>query len=402
MAKTSSDSKFVKGFYWVLFILFIKPFIYLKYGYHVLSKYKIKKGEPVFVLSNHQTDLDPIFVHYSFNRILNTVATDTIFRKGIVGRTLRCLGAIPKKKGLVDLATNISIVRSIKRGDSVLLFAEGNRIYADFQFFISEKITKLVRSLKCPVILYNVHGGTGVLPRFAHKRRKGKMYGEIRLVLRPEECSSMSDDELADIIISNLRVIDAESNELYKSNIRAEYLERMFFICPHCGAISSLESEGNNVKCTKCNFEMEFGEDLKLHRKSEFGPDISMKDWYNLQKKWTLDYSPKKNENIFVDEDVELYMTDPYQKRIFLAKGRMVLNDNELTFGDIKFPLGNIIIASPISGTRLAFSDNEHSYLVKGEDRFNPLKYVLMFNRLETAMKISNNDHYYRLEVIEK
>ena len=79
-----------------------------------------------------------------------------------------------------------------------------------------------------------------------------------------------------------------------------------------------------------------------------------------------------------------------------------MLNDRELVFGDIKFPIGNINIASPISGTKLAFSDSEHNYLVKGSERFNPLKYVLMFNRLETNMKIKSNDNYYRLEVDEK
>ena len=263
---SNKESRFIKGLVRFVFLVLVKPFFAIKYGYKVKNKYKIKKGEPVLVLSNHQTDLDPIFVHWSFNQVLNTVATDTIFKKGFVGWNLKKLGAIPKRKGLVDLSTNLEIVHSIRRGSSVLLFLEGNRTYADFQFYISDKIAKLLKSVKCPIILYNIHGGTGVSPRFAHKTRKGKIYGEIKMILKPEEYMNMDDKVLADTIISNLRVIDAESGELYKSDKRAEYLERMFFICPHCGAVSYMMSKDNNIICKKCNFEMEFGEDLKLHK----------------------------------------------------------------------------------------------------------------------------------------
>ena len=399
---SNKESRFIKGLVRFVFLILVKPFLAIKYGYKVKNKYKIKKGEPVLVLSNHQTDLDPIFVHWSFNQVLNTVATDTIFKKGFVGWNLKKLGAIPKRKGLVDLSTNLEIVHSIKRGSSVLLFLEGNRTYADFQFYISDKIAKLLKSVKCPIILYNIHGGTGVLPRFAHKTRKGKIYGEIKKILKPEEYMNMDDKVLADTIISNLRVIDAESGELYKSSLKAEYLERMFFICPHCGAVSSMVSEGNFVKCKKCNFEMEFGEDLKLHKVSKQGPDISLLDWYNLQKKWTLDYVPPKGQIIFEDDDIELVSADVYETRERLYVGKITLTDMDLFFGELKFPLGIINIASPISGTRFAFSDGEHNYLVRGHDRFNPLKYVLMFNRLDTNMKIKNNDNYYRLEVTEK
>ena len=396
------NSKLIKFVTRVVFLAFVKPFLFLKYKYHVKTKYKIRKGEPVLVLSNHQTDLDPLYVHWSFNRVLHCVATDTIFKKGFIGWFLKRVGAIPKRKGLADLGTNMEIIKSIKNGDSVLLFAEGNRTYADFQFYITDKISRLLKAVKCTVVLYNLHGGTGVFPRFAKKPRKGKFYGEIKMILEPHDYLEMDDEELSNIIINNLRVIDSESGELYKSNQRAEYLERMFFLCPHCGAVSSLISNGNTVKCKKCDFEMEFGEDLKLHKVSKYGPDISIKDWYNLQKRWTLNYLPPKDQVIYEDDNVTLLSADPYQKREKLYEGKMVLNDHELLFGDIKFPLGNINIASPISGTKMAFSDSEHNYLVRGNERFNPLKYVLMFNRLETNMKLKNNDSYYRLEVIEK
>ena len=36
-------------------------------------------------------------------------------------------------------------------------------------------------------------------------------------------------------------------------------------------------------------------------------------------------------------------------------------------------------------------------YLVIGNNKFNPLKYVLMFNKLETHMKEKQTDKYFTL-----
>ena len=391
-----------RGFLWATYNIILKPFFSIKYGYKVKSKYKIQKDEPIFVVCNHQTDLDALFVQYSFNKILHVVATDTIFTKGIVANTLTTLGAIPKRKGTIDYKCNTEMLNVMKNNGGVLVFLEGNRTYADFQFYISPFVGKFIKSTNATLIIYNLHGGTGVFPRFAHKKRKGRFFGEIKKVITKDEYMEMSDDELSQEIISNLRVIDAESNALYKSNIRAEYLERMLFVCPHCGSHSHLVSDGNVFKCTECGYSVEFGEDLKLHPINDSKPETNLKDWYNMQKKWVLDYKVKEKETIFTDKDIVLKIVDPFEKRVTVYEGNMSLTDKELIFGEKRFPLINICNASPISGTKLSFTDNEHNYLVFGNPRFNPLKYVLMFNKLETTMKIKHVDDYYRLDVEEK
>lgn len=398
----NTQYRFAKVFYRTLFILFIKPFLFLKYGFKVKSSYHIQKGEPVLVLSNHQTDLDPLFVHFSFNKVFHTVATNTIFKKGFISKVLLQLGTIPKRKGIVDINCNKEIIKTLKSGEGVLLFLEGNRTYADFQFYISPKIGHFVKTTGATLILYNLHGGTGVMPRFSYKRRKGKFFGDINLVLKPEEYMHMSDEELSEIIISRLRVIDSKSNNLYRSNKRAEYLERLFFVCPICHTHSKLVSKGNIFRCTNCNYQVEFGEDLKLHPLDDKQEVLSMRDWYNLQKKWVLNYQTKSDEVIFKDKDIKLKIVDPFKKRKEIYQGEMTLTDQELRFGDIIIPLEKIANASPISGTRLSFADDEHNYLVIGSERFNPLKYVLMFNKLETKMKVDKVDNYYQLEVEEK
>ena len=76
-------------------------------GFRSKDKYKIKKGERVMVLSNHQTDFDPFCILPSFNKTLYAVATDHIF-SGKYGKVLHeTLGAIPKK-GVYRMDQNLS------------------------------------------------------------------------------------------------------------------------------------------------------------------------------------------------------------------------------------------------------------------------------------------------------
>ncbi|MBO7407570.1 MAG: 1-acyl-sn-glycerol-3-phosphate acyltransferase, partial [Clostridia bacterium] len=71
-------------------------------GYGSRDNYKIKTGERVLVLSNHQTDADPFCILPAFNRPVYPVATDNIFAGKFRSKLFSALGVIPKKKGVVD------------------------------------------------------------------------------------------------------------------------------------------------------------------------------------------------------------------------------------------------------------------------------------------------------------
>ena len=371
---------------------------YFFVGYRHKDRYKIKKDEPIVVLCNHQTDIDPILVNFSFNRLLRPLATDNIFRKGIIGYTVRKFGSIPKRKGAVDLSATIEMLRVINNNESLILFPEGNRGYAEFQYYVSDALPKLLKKMKKTVVLFNLHGGNGTRPRFKHKIRYGKFYGVIKKELKYEDYKDMPDNELLAYIKENLKVYDSESGELYKSKIRAEYLERMFFLCPACNSTQSLYSKKELIKCTKCGFEAEFTEDLHLKVRNSGVKFTKLLDWYNYQKMWVKQFSCDGNEPIFWDENVKLFTSEVNQKKNKIAQGKMVLTRDTLTIGKKSFDLANIEIASPVSGIKLCFTHLGHAYQVTGHDRFNPLKYMFMFNKLDTKIKLKNPDKYFSLE----
>ncbi len=386
-------------FYNTLGKILVRPILHLAFGFKVKGKYKIQKGERVIVLSNHQANLDPIFVEFSFNKHLIPVGTDTICH-GLRGKLLKhCFGFITKRKGETDIQATAHMTEVVKEGGNLLFFPEGNRSYAEFQFFISPNLPAMLKNFKSTIILYNLHGGTGCYPRWKGEQRiKGNFYGEIKRVLKYDEYKDMSNEELYKIIVDNLRVFDSESGEKFHSKYRAQYLEKMLFVCPKCGGVSTLKSKGVDVFCSSCGLKVEYTEDL--HLKSN-DPDFKfhiLNDWYQFQKKWMLNYEVKENSVIFQDRGITCYLSDPNKARRPIYEGKIILTDKELVMGSKKFALTKIAGSSPISGLRFSFTYDDHQYVVVGKGRFNPLKYVLAFHKLDTKMKREDSDRYFTLE----
>ena len=400
MKKKTNQIVFPRHMFWnhiyrpiVAMIAFFKH--YKRKGY-----LKMKKGESYIVLANHQTGLDGILLPYSFQRHLYGVLTDSFLSKGWVAKMFKHqLGLIGKHKGAVDIKANMDMMRCVREGGSLLIFPEGNRSYGEFQFTMTEGFAKFVRFFKKPIVLFNFHGGTGVDPRFAKSRRKGPFYGEIKRILQPEEYASWSDEELYKVIQENLRVYDSESGNLYKSDERAEYLERMFFVCPKCGKVETLYSKGNYLYCKECGLKVEYTEDLHLKSDNPEFKFTKLVDWYNYQIRFVKAFEPKEDEEIFHDEEgAVLYISHPDKKRELIAKGPVILTNKYIKFAEKTIDIHEIEIASPINGNNFNFSTANEEYLVKGNPRFNPLKFVLMFNKLDTKMRDSKADIYYNLE----
>lgn len=378
-----------------------RPFAYFHLHYRRKSKYKIAKGEKVVVIANHQTDYDPLLILLSFNKLIRCLATDNIFAGKNSARFMTHLGIIPKRKGLVDIKSTTEMLSASNNGDSLMFFPEGNRSYGEFQFYISPHIGRLLKSLKSTLIIFNLHGGFGTLPRIGSKQRKGKFYGEIRSVIHYEDYKDMSEEELFDLVKSSTRVFDSESGNLYKSNKRAEYFERLFFVCPKCGELNQMYSEGNYLRCRKCGCELEYTEDL--HLKSNDVSFTKLVEYYNYQKRFIKDYDFSKMEVIFQDKDVSLTLANPYQKKYKLEKkSSLTLTQKELVFDHHRFNLSDILVASPVSGRKLCFTIGDNNYTIKGDERFNAIKYMFLFHKLDTLMKQKNIDDYFSLKEDEK
>lgn len=376
-----------------LFCFYTRVFL----GFRSKDKYKIARGEPIIIISNHQTDFDPLCIFPSFNKPIYPVATDNIF-SGSGAKWLTMAGVIPKRKGASDIKAAMTMKKVVEKGGSLLLFPEGNRTYAEFQFFIGNNLASFIKRLKTTIVLYNICGGTGVSPRFKNKQRKGKFVGKIVRVVKPDEYEQMTNEELMTIIRDNIRVYDSESGNLYKSKKRAEYLERVFFVCPKCQSTQSLYSKNQYLYCNKCGLKVEYTEDLHL---KSVDPDFKftkMLDYWNYQKRFISNMEIKEDEVIFSDDNVKIITADPYKKRTPIYSGKIELTDKQLKYGSNAFNLKEISNSSVVSGRKLVFTYEDRQYMLIGHMRFNPVKYAFIFNKLETKMKEKNFDKYFNLK----
>lgn len=374
------------------------PLFRIMYGFR-RKKYKLNKKQGYFILSNHQALLDPLFVAMSFKRPIYFVATDNLFNQKFVSFWLKFLvNPIPKRKATIDATCLKNCLKIAKENGTVGLFVEGNRAYGDFQFYIDPSITKLIKKMNLPLILYNLKGGFGVDPRWGNKNRRGKFVGEVKRELSVEEINSLSHEELYNIVCKELKVCDSDLNQTYKSKKRAEYLERQFFVCPQCGQMQTVYSKGNYVYCSNCDLKVEYTENLLLKSENDNFKFEKLVDWYQYQLDYVKNLQVKEGP-IFEDNDVEIYYSNTNQPRTLITKGELKLFNDYLMINDYKIDVKDIIAASPVGGFKLMLSTDSNNYLFKGKERFNPVKYALILNVLDGPIKEKGGDKYYGFSI---
>ena len=66
---------------------------------------------------------------------------------------------------------------------------------------------------------------------------------------------------------------------------------------------------------------------------------------------------------------------------------------------DYKIEVKDIVAASPVGGFKLMLSSLDNNYLIKGTERFNPVKYALILNVLDGPIKERGGDKYYGFSI---
>lgn len=389
--------KYIKRRHHVLFRILRPVGVILAKLYHcTYDIFPIKKGQNYLILSNHQATLDPVYLCMSFKTPVYLVANDSLFNTSLKSRLLQyCFAPIKKRKATVDIGCIKHCMKIAKEGGNVAMFPEGNRAWAEFQFPIEVGICKLIRLMKLPVLLYNFTGGYGVDPRWGGAKRKGEFRGGVKEILSVEEIAGMEDDTLYARVLSGLRVMDSESGKRYQSERRAEYLERELFICPKCKSISTLHSEGNKVICSACGLAVEYTENLHLQSEDAGFSFQQLVDWYQFQLAEIRKMQIKEDEVIYRDEQVRL-LDKTTAKQFVIATGELTLTKDTISVGSTTIPLTEITSATIVGGTKLIINTEWNSYMIKGYNRFNALKYILTFHVLNTGIR---EEKYYSLNI---
>lgn len=360
-----------------LVVLFLK--IKFKYKF---KKVKGLKKENYIILSNHTTDYDLLFVASSFKRPMYFVGSEHITRFGAYPLLKFLFNPIVRFKGSVGSTTVMEILRRIRGGANVCMFAEGIRSWDGVTSPILPSTAKLIRSAGCGLVTYKITGGYFVSPNWSEGNgtRKGKVYGAPVRVYSKEEIYNMSDSELFKIINDDLyeNAYDTQLKEknIYKGKKLAEKLENLIFVCPHCKHLDTINSVDDTIICTHCANYFKYNE-YGMLEETKFQTVKDLSDWQKTEISKHF-----KQKLTYSTEYAKLYKLSLNHEKSELIAGKLTLNPNELQCGEMTFNVKDIIDLNIHGRHSLVFSVSNNFYEIDLEKKYNAYKYVLYYKEI--------------------
>ena len=371
-----------------------------RWMYHIkIEKFKEENGRQYLVLANHQTGFDQFFPSFAFQQHLYYVASEDIFSMGWLSKLIQWIAApIPIKKQVTDIKAVMSCLRVAREGGSIAIFPEGNRTFSGVTGAINPAIGGLAKKLGLPIAFFKIEGGYGIQPRWSDVRRKGKMRAYVSSVLEPEEFKSWTNEKLYQHIVKELYQNEANSEGTFTHKNSAEYLERVLYVCPHCG-ITHFESHGDTLECMGCHRKTRY-----LPNK-EFSGDFPFRyvlDWYRYQENYInqLD-TPALAEQPLILDTCDLYQVALYSKKQLLAEnaqlalyGDRIEMTGSITKTFLFAETENITI---LGKNKLDIYHGDVVYQIQSDKRFNALKYLNLYHRYKNITSEVQNGSFLGL-----
>ncbi len=376
-------------------VLFTILYPYARWKYNIyIEKFKGQGNTPYLVLYNHQTAFDQFFVGMSMKRPIYYLATEDIFSIGWLSSVIRYLVApIPIKKQTLDINAIKICMRVAKEGGTIAIAPEGNRTFSGKTEYINPSIASLAKKLNLPIVLYRIEGGYGVHPRWSDVVRKGEMRSYVSEVIMPEEYEKLSKEELFERIHHGLYVNEANDTATFDHPKRAEFLERAIYVCPCCG-LSVFKSHQDTLKCETCGKTVLYDTSTRLRGVGFTLPFAFVSEWYDYQKEYinqldvtTLITNPIYKETVSIFEVIVYKKKRPVKKHasIVLYGNRIVIDENERD--GYEFVFDEISAVTILGKNKLNIYADGKVYQLKGDKRFNALKYVHIYNRYKNIRR---------------
>ncbi len=347
---------------------------------------------PCFVVANHNSDLDPVFLSMCIPSPVFYVASDHLFRLGFISKLLRYFfSPIPKLKSTSDIKTIRDIIAALRSGASAGVFPEGNRSWDGETMAFSPAIGKLLHHLGVPIVVFRIHGAYMAFPRWGDKNRRGRIECRLVRVLSPETVKQMGIDELNELVRNDLWVDAAQDQRdepvRFMGKNLAQSIETVLYACPSCGGFTTIQSKGNEAFCA-CGLRFRYDEFGVLHG----APYQSIAGWNRWQTRHLeqhLGGMEKADDNtaIFCDENQTLHSIERASKTRFVAKGRLCIYRDRLVLEGkdetIEFSLQSISRLEIWGRLTLQFStlDGRH-YEIKSKRVRSAYKYQQVYNLL--------------------
>ncbi len=238
-----------------------------KYGVKFI--YKVKPGKdknPFVLISNHASRVDYLYTAPAcLPRRLNYVVGYNEFFRSHLKFIFNIAQAIPKRNFTPDIHTIKEVKRIINAGGNVCFMPEGMSSISGGNQPCALGGGKLLKNLGVTVYYTKIKGGYMTNTKHCLDDRKGKVEITVDKLFTPEDLASMTADEIQDRMNEALYHDDylwnLEARVKFKGNGEmAKNLGDLLYLCPKCGALHSMITEGNIIKCSECGNGAEVNE----------------------------------------------------------------------------------------------------------------------------------------------
>ena len=171
------------------------------------------------------------------------------------------LEMIRKTQGASDLNCIKQIARSIKEGQSVVIYTAGMTSFDGSQAWSTLPGTgKLIKLLKTDVYCALTEGGYITKPRYTKVSARGRVDVTVKKIITAEEAASL------DALALQARVDAAtlfndwdwqEKNKVpFKGINKQSGLLNLLHFCPNCGALYTLSERKGVIECLSCGLKV--------------------------------------------------------------------------------------------------------------------------------------------------
>ena len=345
----------------------------------------VEADGPFLLVSNHVSAWDPLLVAASLGRAqAYFVASEHLFRLGLVSRLIEWVVApIARRKASRGADTVKAVLRHLRAGHSVCLFAEGEQCWTGRNNPIFPATGKLARSSGATLVTYRIEGGYLSLPRWGKGVRRGRVRAHPVGVYPPEQLKAMRPEEINALIERDIRedawLRQRQERVLYRGKRRAEGLERALCLCPVCGRVGGLSALGDDLTC-RCGFSVRYGEDGFFDPGVPFATLADWDDWQTERLRRGGFPRPEDAEGlIFSDGGMRLSRVETGHRDVRLGRGALALYGDRLVCAGQSFPLAQITGMAAVLSNRLLFTCSDRYYEIVAETGGNLRKYLLLW-----------------------
>ena len=172
--------------------------IMILYRAHAIGAHNYPKTGGMIICSNHQSNLDPVVIGSTCPRRLNYLGKKSLFRLKPMGWYLSKLDCVPIDREGVGVAGMKETLRRLKRGESVLLFPEGERSPTGDLLPLMTGFISLCRRAKLPLVPVALDGAYQAWPRHRKFPRLGRVVVVVGEPISAEDIAGMDNDQLVE------------------------------------------------------------------------------------------------------------------------------------------------------------------------------------------------------------